>query len=451
MSVEEGMARARAEVGSVLRRPGVKAIGVAFLILVMMIPMIFVTGIVVERAERADDVRTEIGQQQGAAQIVAGPFLVVPIDRQRVRRENDDEIVYFEREHAVVLPEALAVDGEFTVSTRYRGIYDVTVYQGDLVLAGRFLPPDFGNALRDGDRVRADDAFLVLQVSDNRGIRGETSLSWNGAPLGVEPGPRLAVFGANGAHAPLPGAVTGPSTFRLSLTLNGSQAFRVLPAGRVSTLSLAADWPHPSFQGGFLPEAYTITDAGFEADWQVNALARGFPQSWIHGASIDLGDNLMGVDLADPLDHYAKVNRATKYAVLFFGFIFLTFFLAETLSHGRVHAVQYLMIGASQCVFYLLLLSLSETIAFREAYWIAAAANIALVSLYGGLVLASLRLFLVLLSVLLTVYGLLYSLLVIEDYALLFGSIATFIALAVTMFATRRVNWYGGTREAGSG
>ncbi len=39
-------------------------------------------------------------------------------------------------------------------------------------------------------------------------------------------------------------------------------------------------------------------------------------------------------------------------------------------------------------------------------------------------------------------YGYLYLLLRLEDYALLAGSIGLFVMLALLMFLTRRVNWY---------
>ena len=39
-------------------------------------------------------------------------------------------------------------------------------------------------------------------------------------------------------------------------------------------------------------------------------------------------------------------------------------------------------------------------------------------------------------------YGFLYLLLRLEDYALLAGSIGLFLVLSTVMFITRRMNWY---------
>jgi inner membrane protein len=40
------------------------------------------------------------------------------------------------------------------------------------------------------------------------------------------------------------------------------------------------------------------------------------------------------------------------------------------------------------------------------------------------------------------VYGLLYALILSEDYALLMGAITLFAALAAVMIATRKIDWY---------
>ncbi|NWG47135.1 MAG: cell envelope integrity protein CreD [Alphaproteobacteria bacterium] len=442
-----GTGRAGGGLGGFLRSPGVKAIVVGVLILAMAVPMVFVSFLVADRANRALEVRAEIGTAWGGgAQSLGGPFLIVPVDEPRTRVVDQVETRYFERGHLVILPEALSVEAGLEVGRRHRSIHEVLVYGAGLALSGAFLVPDLAGLVEEGARILWDEAYLSLEVSDNRGFKGETRFLWGETrtALAVEPSPRLGLFTGRGAHARVPGLTAGASIpFALQLTLNGSESLRLLPVGRDTVVRLSAAWPHPSFQGAFLPTTSRVGADGFEAEWQVPAIARSFGQVFRAETRPSLGEAAFGVDLHSPVTFYRKVERATKYAILFFGFVFLTVFLAETLAGGRVHAVQYLLVGASQCVFYLLLLSLAEHLGFRPAYAIAAGANVALVSLYGGVVLGSVRLFLILLGVLLTVYGLLYSLLELEDHALLFGSIATFLALAITMFATRRVDWYG--------
>ena len=40
-------------------------------------------------------------------------------------------------------------------------------------------------------------------------------------------------------------------------------------------------------------------------------------------------------------------------------------------------------------------------------------------------------------------YGAMYILMTLEDFALLAGSVVSFVVIAATMIATRRIDWYG--------
>ena len=46
------------------------------------------------------------------------------------------------------------------------------------------------------------------------------------------------------------------------------------------------------------------------------------------------------------------------------------------------------------------------------------------------------------------VYGLIYLLMRLEDFALLAGSLASFVGLAGAMYLTRNLDWYGGKTVA---
>jgi len=174
-------------------------------------------------------------------------------------------------------------------------------------------------------------------------------------------------------------------------------------------------------------------------------LARNVPQRLIlPDQSLDvLQPSVFGVRFYQPVDFYQLVGRALKYATLFTAAVFVVAFLLETLSGRRVHAAQYFFIGMAQVVFYLLLLAFAEQIGFPRAYALGAGATIGLITLYAGFALRGLGRGLVMLAALLVVYGLLYLLLQLEDYALLVGAVAAFLLLAVIMFATLRVNWWG--------
>jgi inner membrane protein len=109
--------------------------------------------------------------------------------------------------------------------------------------------------------------------------------------------------------------------------------------------------------------------------------------------------------------------------------------------------VQYFLVGGALCVFYVLLLSISEHAPFGIAYAIASVATVVLISAYAAALLRSGLRVAGLAGVLAMLYGYLYVLLQLEDWALLMGSIGLFLILALVMYATRRVDW--GTAHLG--
>jgi inner membrane protein len=50
-------------------------------------------------------------------------------------------------------------------------------------------------------------------------------------------------------------------------------------------------------------------------------------------------------------------------------------------------------------------------------------------------------------TVLIVLYGFIYTIIQLEDYALLFGSVGLFLFLAVMMIASRKIDWYQVSRK----
>jgi inner membrane protein len=101
-----------------------------------------------------------------------------------------------------------------------------------------------------------------------------------------------------------------------------------------------------------------------------------------------------------------------------------------------------LLVGLALLIFYTLLLSLSEYIAFGYAYLIASGAIVILITTYSTSFLDSKLRPAVVAIVLAILYGYLYIVLQLQDYALLMGSLVLFIALALTMYLTRKLDWF---------
>ena len=224
-----------------------------------------------------------------------------------------------------------------------------------------------------------------------------------------------------------------------------------LPLGEETTVNVDSPWVSPSFTGAFLPEKRVLDSEGFEASWYILSLARGYPQQWIRG-EIDpytLLTSGFGVDLMIPVDSYLKTQRSVKYGILYIFLPFVTFFLFEVFLREKIHPLQYLLVGFAVCLFYLLLLSLSEHLGFGPAYLLASLAVAALISFYSCTVLTTWRKGIIMAPVLVSAFGFLYVLLQSEDYALLIGSLGLFAILAAVMVITRKVDWYGlGRRPA---
>jgi inner membrane protein len=104
--------------------------------------------------------------------------------------------------------------------------------------------------------------------------------------------------------------------------------------------------------------------------------------------------------------------------------------------------MQYAFAGFAMCVFYLLLVSISEHAGFDTAYALSSVVTTLLIAGYARAVLGGLRQGASVCAALVTLYGFLYLLLRLEDYALLAGSVGLFLVLAFVMFITRRMNWY---------
>lgn len=433
-----------------------KLLFVGALALLLLIPLSMVKSLLSERRARRAEAIANITSSWGDSQTLIGPVLVIPyripVKSRREQlvegRYKTVEEISWTTAQACFLPTNLSVVGTLDPSVLHRGIYEAAVYRGALALTGTFAPPDFSEWKIDPTNVLWEDASVLMSVSAPRGISDALVLRLGGASLPLSPGPALASF-ANPLRARLP---TGsfdpqkPTDFSLDVMLNGSDALRIAPVGMQTHVALESPWADPSFQGAFLPAQRDVTPAGFKAVWQVSYYGRGFPQAWISTESLNAAEGLarsaFGVSLVTPVDSYRLVERALKYGILFIVLLFTGFFLFETLARLRIHPLQYLLIGAALCIFYLSLLALSELIPFGRAYLAAAGAATALVTGYSAAVLGRRLRAAVMGLELALIYGFLYITLQLQDYALVFGSAGLFAALATVMFTTRRVNWY---------
>jgi inner membrane protein len=421
--------------------------------LLLLLPIALIQGKIAERRARADAVVGQFALETSGPQSVAGPLLALTCDEtyteeREVMRRGKAETVAETKTRACptayFAPRTLKVSGRIPVESRYRGIYQIRLYRASLALAGEFEWPR--EALWHGANPRAwKRAYLVTAVRDPRGIK--QAVSSLAAVMRESQGEafetQFAIKEDLGEwKARKPGDRLG---FDYRLQLVGTSRLDIVPVGDASEIHLTSDWPHPSFTGAWLPDERVVSRTGFEATWRTSHLATGGQVVWERAArDAKLADTGLtaGVQLFDPVNVYALSYRATEYAFLFVMFTFAAIALMEVVAGVKLHPVQYALVGSALAVFFLLLVALSEHIAFDAAYAAAATACLALLVLYLRPPLGTLRrtaLFGLLAGGL---YAVLFVLLKSEDHALLMGSAMVFTALAVAMVATRRVDWH---------
>ena len=423
-------------------------------LLILTVPLFVVID---DREERRNQVTEEISSKWGRDQTILGPVLSVPYyqtitDRSRTTRKI--QYLHF-------LPDKLEMNAIVEPETKYRGIFETVVYKSKIKITGTFDLLDWELARVDDQDILKNRASLCFGIPDVRGIREATSISFRGQNLEAKPElPTQEVLNSGISSLVNLSEQDGPMVFDLELHLDGSSSLAFSPLGKTTNVNIQSPWISPSFDGAFLPLNKKIGTDGFSASWKVLHLNRSIPHAWtgtlpssnsgvnwkngqlFAGPANILGDFAFGVKFYMPNDVYQKTTRMAKYAILFLVFGFASFFFTEILQKAQVHPIQYLLVGFSTLIFYLLLLSLSEHFGFDRAYLISTAAVVFLIGSYASAILSSRKLAISVSLVLSILYGYLYVILQLESYALLMGSLGLFGALALAMFFTRKIDWY---------
>lgn len=425
-----------------------KMVFIVGLILLFLIPLLMIRSMVTERKNRSIAAEEEITSMWGGSQVLGGPYIAVPY--RYTYKENNE--IREAQSYLIILPEKLSASADMSTEMRSRGIYKVPVYETNVEVSGYFGKPDVKHLQVPEKDISWDQALVVMELPDMRALQAEANFLWAEEPLKLRNDVgrvRLFTSGIQ-TNLPLGWNRTEKTPYSFKLKLRGAKSISFLPLGATTEVKLVSTWASPSFSGSFLPKDREVGEKGFTASWFVVSLARNYPDVW-KLQDVDTNtilDSKFGVELFKPVDLYAKVERSVKYGTLFIFLPFLTFFLFEVFSRKRIHIFQYLMIGAANIVFYLLLLSLSEHIGFDAAYVIGAAAVTVLIVFYSSAVLSTKRQGYAMAPVLIGLYLFLYTVLQSEDYALLIGSVGLFLLVAVVMFITRKIQWHNlGKRE----
>ena len=354
-----------------------------------------------------------------------------------MKSDKGELLQHHRRYQRVVLPETFAVVASLDHQFRHRAIYEVPVYQANITVSGRFEGLDYASVLGRYDEVVWEDAQLILGIQSTHAISDASSFTWGSTKLPFEAGTGQTWLGP-GVHVELPDDIETAVDFEFQLQLKGTNSFGVAPVGSKSSMKITSTWPHPSFQGQFLPDHYEVRGDGFDAHWSIHELARNLPATWIVGVSDpNLPATIASVVLHNPVSQYHVIERGIKYGVLFIALTYLTFVCFELTTPIRFHYVQYGVVGLGLTLFYMTLLSLSEHMSFAIAYGLATALLTGLMSWYVRSIASSKRLTISITVIMLSLYIVLYTLLKLEAFALLAGTSVLLIGLAALMYATK--------------
>jgi inner membrane protein len=420
-----------------------KGIIVAFLLLCMVIPREKIESLMYEREYFRNQAIEEVSTKWSYQQNVMGPVISVPYIE--FYREDNNKPLQKVYKFAHFLPQDLKINAEMIPTRRHRGIYEVVVYVAKLHFDGYFQPFDVAGLGIPKDNILWDYAFMTVGMNDLRGIEEQITLQWNDKKITFNPGMETNDVMSNGISTKVPIRAFSDNTinrytFNFDMVLRGTGSLNFTPVGHEMNLNVKSAWTTPKFEGAFLPDSYKITSDGFVADWKVLHLNRPFPQAWL--GNMHTESSAFGVNLLIAMDDYKQSSRSVKYAFILITLTFALYFFIEMLNKRRIHPFHYILVGLAICLFFTLLISMTEHIRFSFAYGIATVMTVGLVFWYSHSILKDKRLAQLVGGVLGLLYAFIFLIVQLEDYALLVGSLGLFAALAIVMHYARKVDWY---------
>lgn len=432
---------------------------IGIFMLLLLIPLSMVQDLVNERRQTQLNTVEEVRRNWAYTQHVGGPVLVLPY-----AEVKSDGIKYIN--YLNVAPETMLVEGELDPDILYRSIYEIPVYRSDIKIAGEFSLPDLASQNISPDAVQWEQAYITFYISDLKGVGQEVRVNWNGENEILRSGSGRAGTFSSGLHAPIEikmeekavkdetekendkenekiaRPVEKKYSYSINLKLKGSESFFIVPIGKQTSVKLTSTWKSPKFTGTFLPEKRTVTEDGFKAEWNVLSYNRDFPEIWVGSIQNEVYSNMIGTELFMEVNTYSKTDRTVKYGFLFILFTFIVFFFAEVFSRVKIHPIHYTLVGISLVIFYILLLSFAEHMNFNLAYFIAMAGTSGLISFYSFSIYPKKIVGFITTFELLLLYGFVFVILHMYEYALLAGSLGVFTILAVVMYFSRSIDWY---------
>lgn len=437
-------------------------------VLVLLIPLKLIKNLIDDRGKLYKQTITNIGNEWGKSQKIIAPVITISYTDTSINNKDSVSnasntkavaVVPVERKFAI-LPEELNATIEMKDEVRQRGIYNATVYNANVKLKGYFS----AKILKEDRKVLG---CISIGLTDTKALIKINKFKIGDMDLEAMSGTMAAPLITNGISGQL-----GPENnntmnkekipFEIDIDFRGSRDISILPLGKKNHFEIKSNWKSPSFSG-VLPTERTIDNNGFSAVWEVSNLIRNYPQiidinndqfsdfyqdGVVYNEYDDettYSDNndentIVKVALFDSVTSYTQIYRACNYGILFIGMSLVVVFIFEVVSKKAAHYVQYGVVGFSLVIFYLLLLSLSEHIGFEWSYLVSSLAIVIPNSLYITSMTSSKKFGIGMFIFLSGIYAILFSILRMEQYALLTGSLLILAVLYAVMYLTKKAD-----------
>ena len=446
-----------------------KIIFLFIFVLVLLIPLKLIGDLIDDRGDLYNQTITNIGNEWGKSQKIIAPVITISYTDTGINNKDSVSnasntkavaVVPVERKF-VILPEELNATIEMKDEVRQRGIYNATVYNANMKLTGYFSSKDFPED-------KEVQAALSIGLSDTKALIKINKLKIGNIEQDLEAmsgtmATPLITNGISGQLGPEHNSIMDKEKipFEIDIDFRGSRDISILPLGKKNHFEIKSNWKSPSFSG-VLPTERTIDENGFSAKWEVSNLIRNYPQiididndrfsdfyqdelvyneydeTTTYFDNNNEGSAVVKVALFDSVTSYTQIYRACNYGILFIAMSLVVVFIFEIVSKKAAHYVQYGVVGFSLVIFYLLLLSLSEHIGFEWSYLISSLAIVIPNSLYITSMTSNKKFGIGMFIFLSGIYAILFSILRMEQYALLTGSLLILAVLYAIMYLTKK-------------
>ena len=432
---------------------GFKIFTILILGLFLFIPMNFIDSVVRDRKSYQAEAVSSIIEPIGGVANIEGLIIAIPYMKKVV---YEKEITY-KREYIFYMPSDYNISGDVEINLLKRGIFKVPILNSTLNISGNFdkYNSNLYNLNENETTILFDEAIMIFGIGNKKNLlklpkiivnkNEELEYYQKTIKMNLQMFSNIFLFNISKDK------IFNGFEFETSIDIQGGNSLIISPMAADNYFNISSKWSDPSFTGGFLPTKREVSNNGFNSEWNIASFNTSYNKYWTseedenNGYEFENKRNENNVIISFLLlnDNYQKILRSVKYSILFIFIPFFVLFLCEVISKKRIHPVQYILIGISNAIFYLLILAISEHINFNFSYLISAIMVILLTSTYIGYIIKSKKYILSMAIVEILIYIFLFGILQLTDYALLMGTLGLFIVIAAGMYFSRNVDWYG--------